>query len=63
MSAIVYFIDGSKSLVKVNLSYSCNGVHYYKLTLNALNTFLDFKPGETKLYKDTDIVSLVYTMS
>jgi hypothetical protein len=63
MKAIVNFKDGSKGLVAVNSSYSKGGVHYYNLTLNALNTFLDFKPGATKLFTEAEINSLTYTMS
>ena len=63
MKAIVYFKDGSKGLASVNSSYSRGGVHYYNLTLNALNTFLDFKAGVTKLFTGEEISSLTYTMS
>lgn len=63
MKAIIYFKNGSKSLVIVNSSYSRGGVHHYNLTLNALNTFLDFKAGITKLFTGEEITSLTYTMS
>ena len=63
MKAIVYFKDGSKGLVAVNSSYSKGCVHYYNLTLNALNSFLDFKAGVTKLFTGEEITSLRYIMS
>lgn len=63
MQAIVNFSNGTKSLVVVNQSYSRGGTHYYNLTLNALNTFLDFKVGESKLFTGADIAKLTYVMS
>jgi hypothetical protein len=63
MKAIVYFTDGSEGLVIVNSSYSTGGIIYYNLTLNALNTFLDFKAGITKLFTRQEIESLTYIMS
>lgn len=63
MQAIVYFKNGSRSLVVVNSSYSRGGIHYYNLTLNALNGFLDFKSGVTKLFTGEEIKSLTYVMS
>lgn len=62
MKAIVNFKNGSAGLALVNKSYSRGGVHYYNLTLNALNTFLDFKGGETKLFTGEEITSLTYVM-
>jgi hypothetical protein len=61
--AIVKFKDGSSKIVVVNTSYSRGGVHYYNLTLNELNSFLDFIPGDTKLFNAEEIKSLTYTMS
>jgi hypothetical protein len=60
--AIVHFADGSKSIVRVNMSYSQGGIHCYNLTLNKLNTFLDFEPGETKSFVGSEITSLKYIM-
>ena len=62
MNALVHFLDGSASVVIVNASYCRGGIHYYNLTLNALKTFIDFKPGITKLFTADEITSLVYTM-
>jgi hypothetical protein len=62
MKAIVNFKDGSKSLVVVNSSYSMGGTHYYSLTLNSLNTFLDFAAGLTKFFTGEEITSLTYVM-
>jgi len=61
--AIVKFKDGSKSIVRVNQSYARGMVHYYNLTLNSLNTFLDFAPGVSKLYTGEEISELTYIMS
>lgn len=63
MQAIVKFKNGTSSLAKVNSSYSRGGMHYYNLTLNSLNTFLDFKPGITKLFAGDEVSELRYTMS
>lgn len=63
MKAIVHFKTGKHSLVVVNSSYSRGGIHYYSLTLNGLNTFLDFKAGDTNLYTGDDITKLTYVMS
>jgi hypothetical protein len=63
MKAIVDFTDGSSSLVKVNLSYSRGGVHYYDLTINSEKSFLNFTPGVTKLFTKSEINKLTYIMS
>lgn len=60
--AIVNFANGSSSLVRVNMSYSQGGVHSYSLTLNKLNTFLDFEAGETKTFTQAEVTSLKYIM-
>lgn len=60
--AIVTFADGTRCLVRVNMSYSQGGVHCYNLTKNALNTFLDFEPGEQKTYTGAEVMSLTYIM-
>ena len=62
MKAIVYFKDGNRSLVNVNSAYSRGGVIYYNLTLNATST-LDFTPGVTKTFTDSEINTLTYVMS
>jgi len=62
MKAIVDFADGSSSLAIVNLSYARGGVHYYNLTLNSLETFLDFSPGITKTFTNKEVVKLIYVM-
>lgn len=62
MQAIVNFKNGTSSLVIVKMSYSIGGVHYYQLTVNALKTFLDFQPGETKTFTGEEIDKLTYVM-
>lgn len=62
MKAIVYFKTSKSSLVVVNSSYSRGGIHYYNLTLNSLNTFLNFKAGETTLFTGEEIKKLTYVM-
>ena len=61
--AIVHFADGTRSVVIVNLSYSKGGTHFYNLTLNALSSFIEYKPGETKLYSDKEVSKLTYIMA
>lgn len=63
MKALVDFKNQKSKLVVVNSSYSRGGIHYYNLTLNALDTFIDFKAGETKLFTGDEIEKLTYTMS
>ena len=62
MKAMVDFKNGTSKLVIVNKCYSTGGVIYYNLTLNALNTSLDFKAGETKLLTKNEIEKLTYVM-
>jgi hypothetical protein len=63
MKALVDFKNQKSKLVVVNSSYSRGGIHYYNLTLNSLDTFLDFKAGETKLFNEFEIAKLTYIMS
>jgi hypothetical protein len=63
MKAIVHFSNNTSSLVRVNSSYSLAGIHYYNLTINLLKTFLDFSPGETKIFTQYQIKKLTYIMS
>lgn len=61
--AIAYFTDGTRSVVRVNSSYSKGGIHFYHLTLNALSTFLEWAPGKTELYSSDQVSKLTYIMS
>jgi hypothetical protein len=60
--AIVYFADGTKSVVRVNSSYSKGGIHAYHLTLNALDSWLDWAPGKSEVYTGDQISKLTYIM-
>jgi hypothetical protein len=60
--AIAYFTDGTSSVVRVNSSYSKGNIHFYHLTLNALKCYLDWAPGETRLYSGNDVSKLTYIM-
>ena len=64
MKALVKFNNNNNNVLTiVNRSFSRGGVHYYNLTLNLLNTVLDFKAGETKQFNETEISKLTYIMS
>lgn len=62
MKAIAEFKNGISAKVNVEMSYSKGGVHYYRLQLNKLKTFLEFEPGETKLFTEDDVKKLTYVM-
>ncbi len=62
MKAMVEFKNGITKIAIVNSSYSRGGVHYYVLSLNILDTFLDFKAGVQTLYNESEIIKLTYIM-